>query len=251
LKRLIVNADDFGRTSGVNAGVLEAHLYGIVTSATVMVLEPAAEEGVAQARRRAPRLSLGLHFALTGGGRPASDPNRVPSLVVDGRFPRASEGLRREIPAAEIARELEAQMSLFEKMAGSPPSHMDSHHHAALHPPVQAVFAETALSRGLPVRAASVAAREELRAAGLRTPDLFLDGFYGEGANVENLRALIRALPHGAAELMCHPAHVDEPLLTGSSYAKERERELALLCDPDVRMLLEQEDVELIAFPDL
>jgi hypothetical protein len=251
VKRLIVNADDFGRTPGVNTGVLEAHLYGIVTSATVMVLEPAAEDGVAEARRRAPRLLLGLHFALTGGGRPASDPNRVPSLVLDGRFPRSSGDLRRELPAEEIARELEAQMFLFEKMAGSAPSHLDSHHHSALHPSVQAVFAETALSRGLPVRASSVAARDELRAGGLRTPDLFLDGFHGEGATAENLRALIRALPHGTAELMCHPAHVDERLRSGSSYAKERERELALLCDPDVRWLLAQEDVELIAFPDL
>jgi hypothetical protein len=175
----------------------------------------------------------------------------VPSLVVNGRFPRASEDLRPELAAEEIARELEAQMFLFERMAGTGPSHLDSHHHSALHPSVQAVFAETALSRGLPMRASSVAAREELRAAGLRTPDLFLDGFYGEGANAENLRALIRALPRGTAELMCHPAHVDERLLSGSSYAKERERELALLCDPDVRMLLAQEDVELIAFPDL
>jgi hypothetical protein len=136
-------------------------------------------------------------------------------------------------------------------MAGVAPSHLDSHHHSALHPSVQAVFAETALSRGLPVRASSVAARDELRAAGLRTADLFLDGFYGEGATAENLRAILRGLPDGTSELMCHPAHVDERLVSGSSYAKERERELALLCDPDVRILLAQEDVELIAFPDL
>ena len=76
-KRLIVNADDFGRTPGVNEGTLEAHLNGIVTSATVMVLEKAARDGIRQAIERAPKLGLGLHFMLTGGGVPASAPALV------------------------------------------------------------------------------------------------------------------------------------------------------------------------------
>ena len=70
-RRLIVNADDFGRSPGVNQGVLEAHVRGIVTSATVMVLETSAARGIREAAERAPRLSLGLHFVITGGGRPA------------------------------------------------------------------------------------------------------------------------------------------------------------------------------------
>ena len=251
MKRLIVNADDFGRTRGVNAGVVEAHLFGIVTSATVMVLEPAAEEGVADVRRRAPRLSLGLHFVLTGGGHPASSPDRVPSLLVDGRFRRFPVDLPSELPAEEVARELDAQLSFFEQMAGVPPTHIDSHHHSALHPSVERVFARTAVRFEIPVRASSVAAREDLRGAGARTPDRFVDGFYGEGATAANLLSIVAALGDETAELMCHPGYADERLLSSSSYARERERERALLCDPEVKSLVAREGVRLISFREL
>lgn len=252
MKRLIVNADDFGRTRGVNAGVLEAHLYGIVTSATVMVLEPAAEEGVSEAFRRAPNLSFGLHFVVTGGVLPASPLDRVPSLLVDGRFPRNADELRPGLAGDEVARELEAQIFLFEKMTGRTPTHLDSHHHSALHPTIQAVFAEAARIRGMPVRASSDAARDSLRAAGARTPDRFVDAFYGEGANAETLRAVLRSVPEGeTTELMCHPGRADERLVAGSSYAQEREREVDLLCDPELRTLLTRQGIELVSFRDL
>lgn len=252
MKRLIVNADDFGRTRGVNAGVLEAHLFGIVTSATVMVLEPAAEEGVAEAFRRAPNLAFGLHFALTGGGLPASSPERVPSLLVDGRFPRSAAELPSEITAEEVSRELEAQIFLFEKMTGRPPTHLDSHHHSALHPSIEPVFAEAARIRRIPVRASSAAARESLRAAGVRTPDRFIDAFYGDGANAETLRAVLTTLEEDeTSELMCHPGRADQRLRAGSSYALEREREVALLCDPELKALLVPQGIELATFRDL
>lgn len=251
MKRLIVNADDFGRTPGVNAGIVEAHLLGIVTSATLMVLEPAAEEGGADARRLAPRLSLGLHFALTGGGLPASAPGRIRSLLVDGRFRRFPADFPEELAPEEVARELEAQISLFERMAGDSPTHIDSHHHSALHPSVQPVVADAALRLGVPVRASTVAARDALRGRGVRTPDRFVDGFHGAGATSENLRSIIGGLAHETTELMCHPAHVDERLLSGSSYAGERERELALLCDPDVKAFLVEQGVRLVPFREL
>ena len=251
MKRLIVNADDFGRTPGVNEGTLEAHLKGIVTSATVMVLEPAAAEGIARARERAPRLSLGLHFVLTGGGAPASAPGEAAALAPGGRFRRHAEELPERLPAGEIRRELESQIALLTKMMSRPPSHLDSHHHSALHPSVQAVFAEVARERGLPVRAASLAAMAQLRAAGVKTPDRFLDSFYGEGATVENLQSLLEALPEGVSELMCHPGRADAALLSGSSYASGREREIEALCDAGVRRLLEERDIRLVSFREL
>ena len=251
MKRLIVNADDFGRTRGINAGVLEAHLAGIVTSATAMVLEADAEEGISEAIGRAPRLALGLHFAVTGGGFPASDPARLPTLLADGRFPRYPADLPREIPAEEVARELDAQIFLFEKMAGAPPTHLDSHHHSALHPSVQPVFAQAALRLNIPARASSAAARKELRAAGVRTPDRFVEAFYREGATAANLRSILAGLAHETTELMCHPGHADQELLAGSTYARERERELALLCDPEIPLLLAREKVERVDFRDL
>src|SRR5688572_30742839 len=143
-----------------------------------MVIEPAAEEGVEQAMRRAPGFALGLHFVLTGGGPPASSPNRIPSLLSGGVFYRFPKDLPAQLPADEVGAELDAQIGLFERMAGRPPSHLDSHHHSALHPSIQPVFAGAARQRGIPVRASSGAAREELRAAGVRTPDRFFDGFY-------------------------------------------------------------------------
>ena len=248
MKRLIVNADDFGRTPGVNAGVIEAHHEGIVTSATAMVLEPAAAAGIREAAERAPGLSLGLHFALTGGGPPASDPRDVPRLAPGGAFRRNREALPETLPAEEIAIELRAQIAAFERMAGRPPSHLDSHHHAALHPSVESVFAAEAKRRSMPVRAASEQSRRALRGAGLRTPDRFVDTFYAGGATLEALSRILEELQDGTTELMCHPGRPDAALRAGSTYAEERQREIDVLCDPSLRLLAERRRILLVGF---
>lgn len=248
VKRLIVNADDFGRTPGVNAGVLEAHRRGIVTSATVMVLEKAAPRGIREAAERAPALSLGLHFALTGGARPAPAARGLPTLAPDGVFPRTRAELPPRIPEEEVRRELEAQIEVFQILARKPPSHLDSHHHCALHPAVEPVFAAVARERRLPVRAASDASRQTLRAAGVCTPDRFLEDFYGEKVSLGTLRSLLEGLPAGTAELMCHPGHADDQLRRGSTYSLEREREVEVLCDPGIRELCRALGIALVGF---
>lgn len=248
VKSLIVNADDFGRTSGVNAGVLEAHGRGIVTSATVMVLERAAARGIREASERAPRLTLGLHFCVTGGGPAAAPARAVPTLAPGGRFRRLPEELPRSIPPAEVRAELEAQIAIFQMLARRDPSHLDSHHHAARHLSIQPVFAAVAASRGLPARAPDDAARRALRAARVRTPDRFEDGFYGEGASVEGLARLLENLPDGVSELMCHPAVVDDALRQGSRYAEERDAEREILCDPGIRELVRARRIRLVGF---
>ena len=248
MRRLIVNADDFGRTEGINRGTIEAHRDGIVTSTTVMILERFAAEGIRQALRDAPRMSLGLHCVLTGGGPPATDPARLPSLAPGGRLARNAEALPKTLDAEEIRRELEAQIALFEAAAGRGPSHLDSHHHSALHPSIEPVFAEVARERGIPVRAPSAAARETLRARGLRTPEFFFDGFYAAGATVGNLILILDSLPDGSSELMCHPGHPDAELLAGSSYAAEREGEIRALCDSRVRDQVREGGITLIPF---
>jgi predicted glycoside hydrolase/deacetylase ChbG (UPF0249 family) len=251
MKRLIVNADDFGRTAGINAGTLHAHERGIVTSATVMVLEPAAEEGIREVIARAPALSLGLHFALTGGGPPAAPVMDLLELAPGGHFPRTAEDLPHRLPDREVRQELEAQIARFERIAGRPPTHLDSHHHAALHASVQRVFSRVARERGLPVRAASDRAREQIRMAGAATPDHFVEDFYGEGATLARLRVIIENLPEGTSELMCHPGYADEELIAGSSYARERDDEVRVLTDPSLRPLLAQHGVSLIGFREL
>jgi predicted glycoside hydrolase/deacetylase ChbG (UPF0249 family) len=248
MRRLIVNADDYGRTEGINLGTLEAHRGGIVTSATVMILERFAAEGIRRALAEAPRMSLGLHCVLTGGGPPASDPSRLPTVAPGGKFARNADALPEVLDQSEIRLELDAQIALFEEAAGRAPSHLDSHHHSALHPAVEPVFAQIAKERGIPARASSAAARRSLREKGITVPDFFLDGFYGHGATPENLLSLIDSLPEGTSELMCHPGHPDAELLAGSSYAAEREREIQALCDPRARLRLEERGIVLIPF---
>ena len=248
VKKLIVNADDFGRSPGVNAGTLEAQARGIVTSATVMVLETSAARGIRAAAERAPRMSLGLHFAVTGGGRPAAAAREVPTLAPEGRLRRRREDLPAQIPAEEIRAELDAQIDIFQVLARKPPTHLDSHHHAALHPAIAPVFAAVARSLSLPVRASNDEARRALRAAGVRTPDRFFDGFHAEGVSFEVLERILEAVPDGISELMCHPGRVDEELKGGSTYVVEREWEIEVLCDPGIRRRARALGIELVGF---
>jgi predicted glycoside hydrolase/deacetylase ChbG (UPF0249 family) len=251
MKRLIVNADDYGRTAGINEGTLEAYVMGIVTSATVMVLEAAAEEGIHLAHAVAPDLALGLHFAVTGGGRSASPPGSLPRLAPAGQFVRSVEELPERIPEQEVRKELEAQIALFEKQAGKPPTHLDSHHHSAVHISVAPVFASVAKERGLPVRASNARVLAQLREKGLRVPDFFLESFFGSGATSENLRFILAHLREGVSELMCHPGYPDDALVRDSSYARERKQEIAAICDPRVRETLVAEGIQLITFLNL
>jgi hypothetical protein len=245
-RRLIVNADDLGRTSGVNRGIVAAHRLGIVTSATLMVTHAAAAEAARLARENS-ALGLGLHAALTGGA-PALPPERVPTLVdAQGRLPPKPEGLAGADPR-ELRAELRAQLERFERLVGRAPTHFDSHHHAHRLPAVLDALVELARETGLPVRGASPGVRDRLRAAGVATPDRFVESFYRDGATLDGLLAIVRGLEPGVTELMCHPAYADDELRAGSSYADERERELRALTSDEVRAALSAADVELVSF---
>ena len=185
---------------------------------------------------------------VTGGGAPASAAGDVPVLAPGGVFARNREGLPDRIPADEVRRELDAQIARFQALAGRLPTHLDSHPHAALHSDVAPVFAEVARRLSLPVRAASDEARLDLRAAGVRTPDRFLDAFYGEGAVAATLERLLDELPEGTSELMCHPGRADAELKRLSTYAGEREREIEVLCDPRIRQRLTERKIALIGY---
>jgi predicted glycoside hydrolase/deacetylase ChbG (UPF0249 family) len=105
-----------------------------------------------------------------------------------------------------------------------------------------------AKERELPVRASNGRALEQLRGKGLSVPDYFLESFFGSGATSENLRFILAHLREGVSELMCHPGYPDDTLVKNSSYAQEREKEIAALCDPAVREVLAAEGIELIDF---
>jgi hypothetical protein len=245
-KRLIVNADDLGRTPGVNRGILEAHRRGIVTSATMLVTAEAAAEVPALARET-PELGIGLHLAFTGGS-PASAPALVPSLVdAGGRLPAGTEGLASAQPG-ELLAEARAQLRRFRDLMGRDPTHFDSHHHAHRLPAVLEVVVALAWETGLPVRSASEEMRASLRREGITTVDHFVEEFYGDGATTEVLVRLLARLPVGTSELMCHPAVVDDALRAGSRYAEPRAQELAALTHMEARQVVQAAGIRLVHY---
>jgi len=244
---LIVNADDLGRTPGVNAGIFEAHRQGIVTSATLMVGYPAAVAAAAEWSEH-PGLGIGLHVTLTGGGAPLLPVGSVKSLVdEDGRLPRAPQGLARARPE-EVLAEVRAQLQRFRELTGRSPTHLDSHHHAHRLPVVLEAVMEVAREAGLPVRNASQGVGERLREARIATTDVFVEKFFGADARPHILREILDAVGPGVTELMCHPARVDDELRGGSSYVEERERELSILTDAEMRRIVEAAGLRLVHF---
>jgi predicted glycoside hydrolase/deacetylase ChbG (UPF0249 family) len=221
VRTLIVNADDFGLTRGVSAGILAAHRHGIVTSTTVLVTADVDRAQLAQARDSG--LGLGLHMNLTLGkpltrGRSLADGSG--NFVRDPR--RAAAGA----DAREVRAEAEAQIERFEKLVGRPPTHIDTHHHVGLHAPVRDVVLDVARALGVAVRSQDAAARSRARSAGLRTTDHFFgesgpDAYWSAGRTLAHLRAL----PPGASEFMCHPGRFDEDL-GYSRYGRQREVEM-------------------------
>jgi len=245
-KRLIVNADDLGRTAGINQGVFEAHRRGVVTSATMMVNYPAALD-VPALSAASPDMSIGLHLALTGGVT-ALPAERVRTLVDDrGLLPPKPDGLR-GADAGEVLAEARAQLARFREIMKRDPSHFDSHHHS--HREVPAVLdALVTLARetNLPVRAASRAVSERLKREGIATTDRFVEEFFDNTVTVEVLLRIVEEV-EGTTELMCHPAVVDDELRSTSSYAEPRTRELQVLTDPRIRDAAFRAGVQLIPF---
>ena len=244
--RLIVNADDLGRTRGINAGISAAHRDGIVTSATLMVNYPAAAEVKALAAEH-PRLGIGLHVQLTGG--PSQLPaSQLPSLVrKDGLLPPKPDGLADADPA-EVLAEARAQLVRFRELMGRDPSHLDSHHHSHRVPAVFAAVMALARETGRPVRMADPSMGPLLRREGIATTERFEEGFFDATATLDTLLGLVRALPEGTTELMCHPAVVDDELRSSSSYALPRARELEILTSAAAREAVRARRIELISF---
>jgi predicted glycoside hydrolase/deacetylase ChbG (UPF0249 family) len=274
--KLIVNADDYGHTAGVSAGIREAHLQGIVTSTSVMMNRPSAPRALIDAARLCPRLGIGLHLVLTSG-RPLSNPNTIPSLVTEEGLFRKEEPFIAHLPQLdlrEVWAEWKAQVVKFIDLTGHAPDHLDSHHHSSYFTP--ALFRmmldlasefncairrpnwPDADSKELPAPFAPDSLREMqgmLAAAQPRTTEGFCGDFYGEGATREALLEILARIARGEAgqsvEIMCHPALVDDELRVASSYNDNRGVERACLEDPAVREFVFSHGIELVNFGDL
>lgn len=223
---LIVNADDFGQSAGVNCGVIRAHEHGIVTSASLMVRWPAAEEAASYARTH-PALSVGLH--LDFGEWACRDGDWSPLYrVVD------------TCDAAAVREEVERQLSEFRRLLGREPTHIDSHQHAHLQEPVRTIVVAAASGLGIPVRRCSAAQ--------------YCGDFYGqgeggwpypEGITVASLLTILERLPGGMTELCCHPGEGDD---LDSMYRLERSTEAEALCDPRVAQAIDASAIQLVGF---
>ena len=226
---LIVNADDFGISSGVNRGIIEAHERGIVTSASLMVRYPAARAAAEYAGGH-PKLSVGLHFDISEWRY--SDGEWQPFyVVVDADDQRA------------VQRELEAQLAAFARMMRRRPTHLDSHQHVHNSEPVRRVMLDAAARLEVPLRDC--------------TPGVTYRGdFYGqtgrgepypEGIAAGQLQATFESLSPGWSELGCHPGYPED---LDSTYLTEREEEVRVLCRTELKALLRGLNVQLCSYED-
>ncbi len=222
-RNLIVNADDFGASDGINRGIVEAHGGGVVTSTSLVVTGRAAAGAVALAREH-PGLAIGLHWDLDGED---ADPS------IDLESPAAVR--------AELARQLEA----FHELMGRAPTHVDSHHHVHRRPEIAPIARELVAPLGVPLREES-----EVR---------FIGGFYGQWEwQVTDLHhvspqfllwILRNEVADGWTEISCHPGYVTDDFT--SVYLEEREAELATLTDPLIRAEIDSLGLRLASYAEL
>lgn len=226
-RHLIVNADDFGQSLGVNAGIIEAHERGIVTSASLMVRWPGAAEAAAYGRNHS-GLSLGLHFDF-GEWR-----------CCNGSWTNVYEVVSLE-DASAIAREASRQYVTFRSLVGKDPTHLDSHQHVHCRRPLTSVFTDFAERLGVPLRSYSSQVR-------------YCGAFYGQtedgqslpdSISVEALIKMLADLLPGFTELSCHPGYAEG---LDTMYRRERAEETKTLCDPRLRAFITDMSIELCSF---
>ena len=287
MRRLIVNADDFGLTRGVNRAIVESHRDGIVTSSTLMANGQAFEDAIAQAKS-ASRLSVGCHVVLVDGspvlgGQQAStlfDQKADGGRFYDGLGAFALRAVSGRVDADEIEAEVTAQIRKLQS-AGVSVSHLDTHKHTHILPQVLRALLRAARTCGVPavrnpfgpVRFSILAKypslwkrysqvtvlnrlggrfRNSVTNAGMLTTDGTV-GVVATGAMDSYLfRSIVDSLPEGTWELVCHPGYNDAEL--GSIRTRLRESralELRLLTSPKALELLVRSGVQLISYRDL
>ncbi|PYE44561.1 carbohydrate deacetylase [Paenibacillus barcinonensis] len=246
MKHLIINADDFGLSPGVNQGIVEAYQAGGISSTTLMVNMPGFSDAIRLARLHS-ELGVGLHFNLTYG-RPVSDVRHVPSLVQkDGCFHPISETGSRELREIEI--ELLAQWERF-IASGLYPTHLDAHHHLhQVFPDVYKAMAQLAIKENIPMRRLQQPHHWSGDPALLPTTvdQVLLDTYEAENG-LQKLLGYLHNLPQGSTEIMCHPGYVDEPLQAMSKLTSQRESELAVFGNLAVSRTIQALGIRLIHY---
>jgi len=227
---LIVNADDFGRSAGVNRGIIRAHQDGIVPSASLMLRWPPAAAAAEYARRHS-RLSVGLHLDLGEWVYGNSNWTFLYQVVaLDDLF--------------TVRQEVARQLATFRKLMGREPSHIDSHQHVHRNEPVRTAALEAALQFSIPLRECSA----DVQYCGRFYGQTAEGCAYPEWISVEALISLLAELPPGITEIGCHPGEGQD---LDTVYLTEREQEVKVLCDPRIHSALGELGICLCSFNDV
>jgi len=265
LRTLVVNADDFGFTRDVNAGIVQAHREGILTATTLMANGAAFTDAVRLAKET-PSLDIGVHLQMVQG-QSLSDPSRslpetIAHLINDllrGRW--------------DVLGELSAQV---EKIlaAGIQPTHLDTHKHTHLLPTVLDAVAKLSQRYQIPwvrrpfdmpldARRASLTTRlsamamQQMRRRfariltqhGALSTDHFAGFVWTGNYDADDLIQLLGVLPEGSTEFMCHPGQLGQELRAARTRLKEsRVAELKALIDPRVRAAIAASGIVLCGY---
>ncbi|HEY7098977.1 MAG TPA: ChbG/HpnK family deacetylase [Terriglobales bacterium] len=285
MRRLIINADDFGLTAGVNRAIIESHINGVVTSATLMANAEAFDDAIRLAKDTR-TLGVGCHVVLVDG-TPALPPDDIPDLIdpSTGHFYQSLTSflrlvLRNRIRPGQIEAEAFAQIRKMQS-AGVNVTHLDTHKHTHIFPAVlvpvlraaQAAgitairnpFEPTSISffassartrkRWLQVASLRIYQKQFLRAtksARVRTP-CGTFGIAATGSLDERLwRLLLSEIPDGTWEFVCHPGYDDAELKqVRTSLHRSREEELHLFTGQLSSRLLSEHEIQLTSYRDL
>jgi predicted glycoside hydrolase/deacetylase ChbG (UPF0249 family) len=248
MKKLIINADDFGLTDGVCRGVVQAINHGLVSSCTAMVCMPGAAERIS---RWAPQIAgkIGLHLQLTGDCPPCLPLDEITTLVdSEGRLPRLPQDVTAD--PIEVAKEWRAQVAGLRDL-GVEPNHLDSHHHIHQWPEYYPVYADLAAEFGLPVRNQKRCMANILQARGVRYPATCVTDWFGDNTDLKGLLACLETVfakvgDDQLVELMCHPGYSDHDLESISSYTSPREAELRVLTSVQAATALSNMGVQVV-----
>jgi len=219
VKKIIINADDLGYSEGINEGIIEAHRKGIVTSTSLMVKAQAVIHGMNLAKKN-PHLGLGLHFQVGN-----SDLNLLSQV---------KKAISAEL-VEKTKMEFLEQVEIFKQLTGKMPDHIDSHKHVHKTPGIYPFIKSWCKKNRIP----------------FRFQVNFIDSFFAtssmeEQLPIENLITILRNLPDGISEIMCHPGIVTPDLK--SSYSKERESELKILTSDQIKQEINRLGIKLISW---
>ncbi|MEE8459718.1 MAG: ChbG/HpnK family deacetylase [Phycisphaerales bacterium] len=279
MKSVIINADDFGLSPGVNRGILSAFRDGVVTSTTLLANMAGFDDAVAIAREN-PDLPVGIHLSLIWG-RPVSDPAKIPTLVDrQGLLNRSASalGVRAmlgRLSVDQVRIEFAGQVRKVLD-AGLTPTHLDTHKHIHVLPGVADALVSVAgefgihkvrlprerspRSRGCRCPAsgnvkraiiALLSHRAETQLCALKSTDHFVGIADSACLDTERLSLILRNLDDGVTELMCHPGHVDDQMKRYVAHSTRREIELNALRDTEIRDYTESGSCRLMHFGDL